>query len=78
MKFLKKVSEMLKEAEPNLYRRKQLAISILKELEREKGHNEDAIKKAIESEGKEGILRRVRRKRKQVREEEGEVVVVYS
>lgn len=75
LRFLKEVSEMLKEVEPELYKRKQLAISVLKELEREKGHNVDAIRKAIEVEGKEGIARRARRKRKKVEEEsEGEAV----
>lgn len=71
---------MLREEEPNLYRRKQLAISVLKELEREKGHDEKAIKNAIEKEGKEGILRRVRRRKRRAVEEEGEVAVaeVYS
>jgi DNA-binding transcriptional MerR regulator len=63
---------MLKDVEPDLYKRKQLAISILKELEKEKGHNIDAIRKAIEEEGTEGIRRRAKRKRKKERREERE------
>jgi len=71
LKFLPRVSEMLKDIEPNLYRRKQLAISVLKELEREKGHNIAAIEKVINDEGAEGIKKRARkRKRKKEKKEE--------
>lgn len=71
LKFLKKVSDMLKDDEPNLYRRKQLAISILKELEKEKGHDVERIGKAIDEEGGQGIRRRAR-KRKSMKHEEME------
>jgi len=64
LRFLRTVSDMLKGVEPDLYRRKQLAISILKELEKEKGHDVDAIRKALEEEGLEGIVRRARRRKK--------------
>jgi len=81
LRFLKKVSDMLGEEEPNVYRRKQLAISILKELEREKGHNVEAIGKAIDGEGAEGIRLRARkgkrerrREKKQAEEVEAEVI----
>jgi hypothetical protein len=72
LKFLQKVSDMLKDVEPNLYKRKQLAISVLKELEKEKGHNIDAIRKAIEEEGVEGIKRRARRRKRGSYEEKKE------
>ena len=55
---------MLKDVEPNLYKRKEFSIEILKELEKEKGHNVTAIGKAIDAEGKVGIIRRFEKKRK--------------
>lgn len=60
---------MLKDVEPSMYRRKQLAISVLKELEREKGHNIAAIEKVINDEGAEGIKKRARKRKKEKKEE---------
>ncbi|QLJ52457.1 MAG: hypothetical protein Sv326_0282 [Candidatus Fermentimicrarchaeum limneticum] len=76
LRFLQTVSDMLKGVEPDLYRRKQLAISVLKELEREKGHDLDAIRKALEEEGVEGIVRRAkgRKKKRERKEEKSEAV----
>lgn len=69
--FLQLVSDMLKEFEPNLSKRKQLAINILKDIEKEEGHNTEKIKKKIASEGKQGILLRAK-KRKKKKEQESE------
>lgn len=74
LRFLQEVSDMLKDVEPNRYRRKQLAISVLKELEREKGHNIDAIRKAIDEWGAEGVRMRARKKRKRERREESAAI----
>jgi len=69
LRFLKKVSDMLGEEEPNVYRRKQLAITILKELETEKGHDVDAIGRAIDEEGAEGIRLRARKSKRDKKKE---------
>lgn len=74
LRFLKKVSDMLSKDEPNVYKRKQLAISVLKELENEKGHNIDAIRKAIDEEGAKGIRLRARKRRKRKEKEQAEEV----
>jgi hypothetical protein len=76
LKFLKKVSDMLKDIEPNISRRKHLAISVLKELEREKGHNVVLIGKAIDEEGAEGIKRRAGKRGEKKRERAREEAVV--
>lgn len=61
---------MLKDVEPNLYKRKEFSIEILKELEKEKGHNVAAIGKAIDAEGKAGIIRRFeKKKRRKIQDE---------
>lgn len=70
LKFLQKVSDILKDVEPNLYKRKEFSIEILKELEKEKGHNVVAIGKAIDVEGKAGIIRRFeKKKRRKIQDE---------
>lgn len=66
---------MLRDVEPDPYKRKELAIEILKELEKEKGHDAEAIGRAIVDEGKAGIIKRAvkkSRKKKQKESEEGE------
>jgi len=72
LRFLEKVSDMLKSIEPSLSKRKSLAIEILRELEREEGHDATAIERALVREGKEGILRRAKKKRRRERAEEQE------
>ena len=70
LRFLKLASDLLKEAEPDPSKRKSLAISILKDIEKEEGHDPAAIGRKIESEGKEGLARRARRKKRKIEESE--------
>ena len=72
LKFLKFVNDALKGIEPNLSRRKQLAIEILKDIEKEEGHNIARIEKKIKKEGKKGLLARAKKKKKQKDEEKEE------
>jgi histidinol dehydrogenase len=57
LKFLKFVNETLKDVEPNLPKRKMLAIEVLKQIEKEEGHDIEKIERRIKSEGVEGIKR---------------------
>jgi hypothetical protein len=57
LKFLKFVNETLKDVEPNLPKRKALAIEILKKIEKEEGHDIEKIERRIASEGEEGVKR---------------------
>lgn len=61
LRFLKLVSDSLRGVEPNLMRRKKLAIDVLKGIEEEKGHNIERIKETIEKEGAEGLIKRAKR-----------------
>jgi DNA-binding transcriptional regulator PaaX len=72
LRFLGRVSGMLKGEEPSIAKRKALAIEILRDLEKEEGHNAEKIRTAIEREGKEGILLRVKKKKKKRRKKEEE------
>ncbi|MEM3030971.1 MAG: hypothetical protein QXH27_04510 [Candidatus Micrarchaeia archaeon] len=72
LRFLERVADLLKSIEPSLSKRKSLAIEILRELEREEGHDARAIERALEREGKEGILKRARKKRRKKTEGERE------
>ncbi|MEM4390056.1 MAG: hypothetical protein QXG98_05335 [Candidatus Micrarchaeia archaeon] len=72
LRFLERVSDMLRSFEPNLARRKSLAIEILREIEREEGHDARAIERALEREGKAGILKRARKRRWKKSEHERE------
>ena len=72
LKFLKFVNDALKDAEPNLARRKALAIEILKDMEKEEGHDIIKIEKRIKKEGKKGLLARLKKKKKQKEEEKEE------
>ena len=58
LRFLKRVADDLKQFEPELARRKRLAIEVLRSYEREKGHNVEKIGKALDEEGMAGVLRR--------------------
>jgi len=69
LKFLKFVNDALKGIEPNLTRRKAMAIEILKDIEREEGHNIAKIEKRIKKEGRKGLLLRAKKKKKQKEEE---------
>jgi hypothetical protein len=60
LRFLKLVSDSLKSVEPNLARRKTLAIDVLKGIKEEKGHNIEKIKETIEKEGTEGLIKRAK------------------
>jgi len=74
LKFLKFVNDALKDTEPNLSRRKALAIEILKDMEKEEGHNIAKIEKKIKKEGKKGLILRAKKKKKQKEDEEEEDV----
>ncbi len=71
--FLPKIAGFLKQLEGNIGERKRLGIEVLKEIEKEEGHDKEKIGMRIEREGKEGILKiaeRLRRKKK--KKEEGQ------
>ncbi|MBI4399891.1 hypothetical protein HY570_04020 [Candidatus Micrarchaeota archaeon] len=72
--FLQRVTNSIKSVEPNLYKRKQLAIEVLKEMEFEESHNLEKMKKSIEDLGDEGLILRAkdmkRRKGKTEKKEE--------
>jgi hypothetical protein len=72
LKFLKFVNDALKGIEPNLARRKAMAIEILKDIEKEEGHDIVKIEKKIKKEGKKGLLLRAKKKKKQKNEEKEE------
>ncbi|MEW6329259.1 MAG: hypothetical protein AB1468_04025 [Candidatus Micrarchaeota archaeon] len=55
LRFLQQVSDALKSLEPDVYARKRLAIDVLKDIEREKGHDVARIKKTIDDEGAGGL-----------------------
>jgi len=63
---------MLNGTEPNPTKRKALAISLLKELEEEKGHDVVKIGEALDEEGKAGLLKRLKKRKKKIAEEEPE------
>ena len=69
LRFLKLVSDTIKDIEPNLLKRKRLAIEVLKDIEKEEGHDIEKIREAIEREGKEGLIRRA--EKLQGKKEEG-------
>jgi superfamily II DNA/RNA helicase len=69
LKFLKFVDDALRGIEPNLARRKAMAIEILKDMEKEEGHNIAKIEKRIKKEGRKGLLLRAKKKKKQKEEE---------
>jgi hypothetical protein len=69
LKFLKFVNDALKEIEPNLPRRKALAIEILKDMEKEESHNIVKIEKKIKKEGKKGLILRAKKKKKRKEDE---------
>lgn len=50
LRYLNFVSDKLKKYQPNQQKRKRLAIEILKQIEREEGHNLEKIKETIERE----------------------------
>ncbi len=81
LRFLQQVSEMLKSVEPDIYARKRLAIDVLKDIEREKGHDVARIKKTIDDEGAAGLAARAQQyikkkaRKRRIREEEKEVAV---
>lgn len=54
------MSDALRSLESNLYKRKRLAIAILRQIEKEKGHNPALIKETLDKEGKEGLIKRAR------------------
>ena len=58
LRYLQRVADGLKPLEPNLANRKRLGIEILKNLEREKGHDVVKIGKALDELGEEGLLKR--------------------
>lgn len=73
--FLPKVAGFLKALEENAGERKKLAIEVLRELEKEEGHDKEKMRKRVDGEGAEGILRiaeRMRRKKKKENESEQE------
>ncbi len=72
LKFLKFVSDSLKDIEPNLGKRKRLSIDLLKDIEKEIGHDVDKIGGLIKKEGKEGLKKRAKKKKKKKEEEEEE------
>lgn len=77
LRFLQRVSEGLKTVEPDLQKRKRLAIELLRDLEGEKGHNVDEIGKALDEMGAEGLVRRAeekvgKKRRRRTLIEEGE------
>ena|GEM_PF-2439036 len=61
LRLLKRVSEDLKSFEPDLVKRKRLAIEILKNLEKERGHNVEVMEKALEEIGAKGLVERARK-----------------
>ena len=72
LKFLKFVNDALKQEEPNLVRRKALAIGILKGIEKEEGHDIAKIEKRVKKEGKKGLILMAKKKRKRKDEENEE------
>lgn len=78
LKFLKFAIDSLKEFEPNLGKRKRLAIEILKDIEKEEGHDLAKIEKRVKSEGTAGILARARKKKKKSSEQDDEKEESYS
>lgn len=80
LRFLQRVSEMLKNVEPNIYARKKLALDVLKDIEREQGHDVARIKKTLDDEGAGGLALRAqkyikKKARKRIAEEESGVIV---
>jgi len=81
LRFLQRVSEMLKNVEPDIYARKRLAIDVLRDIEREQGHDVARIKKTLDDEGASGLAARAQKfikkkaRKRRTREEEKEVAV---
>ena len=51
LKFLQRVADGIRPVEPDLAKRKRVAIEILKDLEKEKGHDVVKIGKALDEMG---------------------------
>lgn len=71
LRFLKLVSDSLRPLEPNMMRRKRLAIDVLREIEEEKGHDVEKIRETIDKEGVDGLIKRAKRIKGGEREREG-------
>lgn len=73
--FLPRVAEFLKQLEGNVGERKRLSIEVLRDLEKEEGHDKERIEKRIKREGRKGIIKiaeRLKKKKKKIEEEEWE------
>jgi len=62
LKFLQRVADGIRPVEPDLAKRKRVAIEILKDLEKEKGHDVVKIGKALDEMGEGGLLERAEAK----------------
>ncbi len=71
--YLKRVSDLLRTEEANPARRKALAIDLLKEYEREIGHDSAKIGLALDRDGQAGLLQRARKRKQTTREDEKEL-----
>jgi len=85
LRFLQRVAEGLAPLEPDSSKRKRLAIGILKDLEKEKGHDVVKIGKALDEMGEGGLLKRgeakmggKKKRRTFIEEEEKEEVLAQE
>ena len=74
LRFLKRVFGALGNYEPNRLKRKALAIDVLKQLEREEGHDVAKIGDKLDREGDDGILKRAKDLSKREDREKPQVV----
>lgn len=61
----------LKEIEPNVLRRKRVAIDVLREIEAEEGHDVEKIKKRMKKEEILKTVKKIKKKKKAREEKEG-------